>query len=106
MAVSLKLHLLQIRRRVDLMSSAQLVVADDLGIRYSFPACSSEQMLSLDTWVTEEVIVGYHGHEIGGGHGRPGAFADGGVVYEEGGSNDAAETVPVLRRVLESWEAI
>jgi hypothetical protein len=58
--------------------------------------------LSLDTRVTEEVVVGYHGHEIGGRHGGPCAFADGGVVYEQCGSNDAAETVPVLERVLES----
>jgi hypothetical protein len=63
-------------------------------------------VLSLDTRVTQEVIFGYHGHEVRSRHGVPAAFANGGVVYKKGGSNDASETVPVLKRLLGEWEAI
>lgn len=53
-------------------------------------------MLGFDAGVAEEIVVGHHGHEVGRWHGFPASFADGGVVYEEGGCNDGFESFPVL----------
>ena len=53
-------------------------------------------MLGLDAWIAEEIVIGYHGHELGSGHGFPAAFANGGVVYEKLGRDDGFESFPVL----------
>ena len=98
MRVALQLDLLQRRIGIHLMRSTQLVVADNLGVRDALPACHAEQVLGLDTWVAEEVVVGHHGHEFGGGHVVPAWLADVGVVNEECWGDDAAETRPVLEK--------
>lgn len=71
-------------------------MSNNIIIRDLFPAGGTEKMLGFDTGVAEEIIIGYHGHKVGGGHGVPAAFADGGVVNEEGGCDDGFETFPVL----------
>ena len=60
------------------------MVSNDLSIRDALPAGGAEEMLGLDAGIAEEVIVRYHFQEVGGGHGFPAAFADVGVVDEEG----------------------
>jgi hypothetical protein len=97
MAVALQFDLLQVRCSVHLMASAQLVVPDNVVVGDFLPAGGAEEMLRLDAWVAEELGVCYHRHEVLGRHGVPFAFADGGVVDEEFGGDDAFETFPVLR---------
>jgi hypothetical protein len=98
MTMTLQLNSLQVRCGVHLMSSTELVVADDLGVRDALPARGAEEMLGLDARVAEKVVVGYHGEEVGGGHGFPAWLADVCVVDEESGCEDLAEAVPVLSR--------
>jgi hypothetical protein len=78
------------------------MVSNNLRIRDPFPACGAEEMLGFDARVAEEVVRGYHGHEVGARHGGPVTFADLRVVDEEGWGEDAVEARPVLMGVFVS----
>lgn len=103
LAVTLQLDLLQVRRSVHLMSGTQLMVADNVIVGDLLPASSAEEMLRLDAWVTEELGVCDHGHEVLGGHGVPFSFANGGIIDEEFRGDDAFETFPVLRECVSQF---
>lgn len=94
--MALKLDLLLRGVGVDLVRGAQLVVPDDLGVGDALPARHAEEVLRVDAWVAEEVVVGHHGQELGLRHGFPAWLSDLGVVALEGGCEDGLETGPVL----------
>lgn len=71
-------------------------MSNDFAVRNALPVMGTEKMLGLDARVAEEIVVGDHGHEFFRWHGGPAGFADVGVVNEEGGCDDGAETSPVL----------
>lgn len=96
MTVTLQFDFLQICSFVHLVTSPQLMMSNDIIIWDFLPAGSTEKMLGLDAWIAEEIVIGYHGHELGSGHGFPAAFANGGVVYEKLGRDDGFESFPVL----------
>lgn len=78
--VSPQLHLCKGLVLIHLMSSPQLVIPDDQVIRDFDPTSSADEMLSLDTGITEEVRGGGHGEVVGGREGWPAKLADRGVV--------------------------
>ena len=96
MRMATQLHSLQVIGFIDLVSSAQLVVPDDLRVGDLFPPGLTEKMLGLDSLVAQEAGVRNHGHEVICGHVVPFFQADFGVVNRQGWGDDAAEAVPVL----------
>ncbi len=54
----------------------------------TLPAGCTEEVLGSDAWVAEKVVVGDHGHEVSGRHGRPAGLADVGVINQKCGGDD------------------
>lgn len=68
------------RVRVLLVRHAQLVVPDDLRVRYLLPARAADEVLRLEQRVAEDRLVADHGDELLGRHGLPDLVEEGAVV--------------------------
>jgi hypothetical protein len=88
--------------RVLLMGHAQLVVTDNLVVRYLLPLACALEMLRHKSRVPEDLGVRDHCHEFFGRHGFPYLVEEGAVVDTEGGCDACSETCPVLF-LQESW---
>lgn len=65
----------------------ELVVADDLVVGDLLPHGSTDKVLGLEGWVTEDIGVGCHLQELFRWHGLPDLVKERTVVDSEGGGN-------------------
>lgn len=81
---------------VPLMRYPQLVVADDLGVRYLFPLGGAAEVLGAQGLVAQYLRVGRHGDEISCRHGLPQLVQEGSIVDPKGWGDAFLEAFPVL----------
>jgi hypothetical protein len=75
----------------------KLVPANDLSVRDLLPSGATDEVLSLEKRVTEDVRVRSHLDELFGRHGLPDLVEERTVIDDELGCNNSLESLPVLK---------
>lgn len=78
------------------MRYTELVPANDLSVRNFLPSGTTNEVLSLEKGVAEDVGVRSHLDELFGRHGLPDLVKERTVVDDELGCDDSLESLPVL----------
>ena len=70
-SMSFTLDFLKIKCRISLMSRSELMMTNYFVVRDLLPFRSSDVMLRVDEWITDETDMAHDPNELVGGHGVP-----------------------------------